>query len=269
MPPLAEESTDETNTEFDARVGPMPPLAEPSDSGSEDEEPDSTRPLGMPAPLLEDWTDDELEHQYYDDEADYDVESMYAVRIEHSANVRRRTQGVAGESRPKKFFTTLVAEISINGHKALVLFDSGSTTDSVTPEFAHIARMTQFRLDEQVTLQLGCVGSKSKISYGSHAPVDVLGTVERVYFDIVNIDRYDAILGTPFLERFKVCLDFQDRTVRIKGAIHPTFTYDEEMAYIALRWDPAGVKRSRRPASGPKPLEVIPARVSTEIPLSN
>ncbi|KZP11249.1 hypothetical protein FIBSPDRAFT_712154, partial [Athelia psychrophila] len=125
----------------------------------------------------------------------------------------------------------LVAEIEINDHKALVLFDSGSTTDSVTPEFAFVSRMKQFRLAEQITLQLGCVGSRSKISYGSHAPVTLPGAIsESVYFDIVNIDCYDAILGTPFLERFGVVLDFQDRSVRINGNRQPTFTYDEELA---------------------------------------
>ncbi|KZP08308.1 hypothetical protein FIBSPDRAFT_704830, partial [Athelia psychrophila] len=159
--------------------------------------------------------------------------------VVHSANVRRRSDGPFTPSRPKRFFTTLVAELEINSHKALVLFDSGSTTDSVTPEFAFVAKMKLFRLAEQVTLQLGCVGSRSKISYGSHAPVALQGGAESVYFDIVNIDRYDAILGTPFLERFNVLLNFQDRSVRINGARQDTFTYDEELAYIAMRRDPA------------------------------
>ncbi|KZP33153.1 hypothetical protein FIBSPDRAFT_906968 [Athelia psychrophila] len=173
------------------------------------------------------------------DDGDYDHESLYAGRVVHSANVRRRDEDPSGPTRPKRFFTTLVAELEINGHKALVLFDSGSTTDSVTPEFAFVAKMKQFRLAEQITLQLGCVGSRSKISYGSHAPVGMPGSTESVYFDIVNIDRYDAILGTPFLERFKVLLDFNDRSVRINGTRQTTFTYDEELAYIAMRRDPA------------------------------
>lgn len=205
-----------------------------------------------PLAVLENYTDDEIENNSYNDDFECNSESLYAARIVHSANVRRRDEDLSSPSRPKRFFTTLVAELKINGHKALVLFDSGSTTDSVTPEFAFVSKMKQFRLTEQIILQLGCVGSRSKISYGSHAPITLPGGTESVYFDIVNIDRYDAILGTPFLERFDVLLDIQDRSVRIRGTRQPTFTYNEELAYIAMCRDPA-TRGPRRTHATPTP----------------
>jgi hypothetical protein len=51
----------------------------------------------------------------------------------------------------------LAAEVEINGLKALILFDSRSTTDSITPEFAFAMKAKQFKLEDQVILQLGCV----------------------------------------------------------------------------------------------------------------
>lgn len=199
--------------------------------------------------VVEDFIDEEIEHNQYHDDFDYDFESLYAARVVHSSNIHRG----AGDhpmqlSRPKRSQTTLAAKVIINNHKVLVLFDSGSTTDSVTPEFAFVAKMKQFKLDEQVTLQLGCVGSRSKISYGSHAPVDICGVRENVYFDIVNIDRYDTIIGTPFLKRFGVCLDFKNWAVQINRVNYPTFSYDDELEYIAGKKPPKLFKNLGRPA---------------------
>ena len=39
------------------------------------------------------------------------------------------------------------------------------------------------------------------------------------YFDVVNINYYDAILGTPFLKKFKVAIDFTKDCLTIKDNI--------------------------------------------------
>ncbi|KAF7966569.1 hypothetical protein HWV62_37843 [Athelia sp. TMB] len=172
--------------------------------------------------------------RYADPHGDYDEESMYAMRISYSSNVRR--QPAPGEiTRPRHNQETITAVVTINGHKALALFDSGSTTDSITPEFGFVSRTKQFKLDEQIVLQLGCVGSRSKISYGAVAPVSIFSVTEEMYFDVVNIDRYDAILGTPFLKKHGVCIDFKNRGVVIDGTLHKTFSMAEEMTFIAQK----------------------------------
>ncbi|KAH7902890.1 hypothetical protein BJ138DRAFT_987968, partial [Hygrophoropsis aurantiaca] len=56
--------------------------------------------------------------------------------------------------------------VTLNGFKAYALFDSGSTTDSVSPQVTKVAKLPVFQLENPVTLQLGCVGSRSKIFYG-------------------------------------------------------------------------------------------------------
>lgn len=55
----------------------------------------------------------------------------------------------------------LCAELWINGVKAFVLFDSGCTTDSITPEFVYICKASRVDLKEPVGLQLGTKGSKT------------------------------------------------------------------------------------------------------------
>ena len=39
------------------------------------------------------------------------------------------------------------------------------------------------------------------------------------YFNIINIDYYDAILRTPFLRKHKVVIDFINNCLRIKEKI--------------------------------------------------
>ncbi|KAF7985022.1 hypothetical protein HWV62_8837 [Athelia sp. TMB] len=190
-----------------------------------------------------------------DDLNSFQSASMMAMRVVHSSTVRRPMGDISGIiARPKQSHTTITCLIDINGHKALALFDSGSTTDSVTPEFAFASRLKQFTLPEQVTLQLGCIGSRSKICYGTVAPVDILGIRAEMYFDLINIDRYDAILGTPFLEKHGVCLDFKRKSVVIDGTPHKTFSIDEELEYLAKRGGAEKKIRGARPA----PRETAP-----------
>ena len=133
------------------------------------------------------------------------------------------------------------------------MFDSGSTTDSITPEFAFATKAPQVKLDEQVVLQLGCVGSRSKISYGTKVPINFGGIKDETYFDLVNIDRYDCIIGTPFMNTHGVCLDFGTRSIRMNGVEIKAFTFDEEQAYV----------NSKRPVRGgrrPPPRETAPIK---------
>ena len=46
--------------------------------------------------------------------------------------------------------------VTINGVKAYTLFDSGSTTDAISPDFARVSNVPILRLEKPATLQLGC-----------------------------------------------------------------------------------------------------------------
>jgi len=97
------------------------------------------------------------------------------------------------------------------------MVDTGSTTNFVSPAFVTVAKLATFTLESQLLLQLGCVGSHSTITHGVHVPV-CLGHVTRdTYFDVANIDRYDCIIGLPFLRLHRVCLNFGEDTLQIEG----------------------------------------------------
>ncbi|KAF9259779.1 hypothetical protein L218DRAFT_820690, partial [Marasmius fiardii PR-910] len=122
----------------------------------------------------------------------------------------------------------LTAFVELNGVKAFVLFDSGSTADAVSPNFARIAKLQLFHLETPIMLQLGTKGSRSRISYGCTSTYTLKSDWETIsskdYFDIANVDCYDTILGTVFMRKHKMALDFETDSVRMKGRPIPTLT---------------------------------------------
>ena len=124
----------------------------------------------------------------------------------------------------------ITAYITINGLAALVLLDSGSTTDSLSPDFAHVTCIPVVELENPAILQLGCVGSRSRISHGTTMPVMWGHFTGNVYFDIVNLDCYDTVLGTPFMRKFGVCLDFKVNAVHMGSQVIPALPPKEEEA---------------------------------------
>jgi hypothetical protein len=47
------------------------------------------------------------------------------------------------------------------------------------------------------------------INYGTHATIKIGRKVIEEYFDVANIEHYDTILGTPFLRKMGIILDFR------------------------------------------------------------
>ncbi|KAF8220594.1 hypothetical protein L208DRAFT_1333032 [Tricholoma matsutake] len=93
--------------------------------------------------------------------------------------------------------------------EAFILLDSGCMSDSISPEFAMSANLKAHKLEEPVPLQLGTVGSRSKINFGLFTDFEIGEIKNTHYFDVVNINRYDAILGTIFMRKHSIVLDFK------------------------------------------------------------
>lgn len=142
----------------------------------------------------------------------------------------------------------IVLLLTINGLGALTLFDAGSTTELLSNDFARVSKCDIIKLDNPATLQLGCAGSRSRINFGTRSPVTVGHFGAEVYFDIANLDRYDAVLGTPFLRRFGVMLDFKNNCVHIDGQSYPALSRAQVTAVLSKR--NSRVRAQERPALG-------------------
>ncbi|KAF8230406.1 hypothetical protein L208DRAFT_1476225, partial [Tricholoma matsutake] len=111
--------------------------------------------------------------------------------------------------REKECLATLV---SISGCKAWTLWDSGRPYPRVC---------SIFPLTNPHVLQLGTVGSQATVTYGTDVKLEAPGISDKTYVDITNFDRYDMIIGTPFMHRNKVILDFKNKQVIVDSKPTP------------------------------------------------
>src|ERR1700720_87215 len=109
------------------------------------------------------------------------------------------------------------AYVSINRIRAYTLFDSGSTTDAVSPNLAQVAELPLLALDKPVTLQLGCSDSRSKVNFATTAMINFELVHALIFLDIANLDKYDCILGTPFMTKHKIILDLGSHKIIIRS----------------------------------------------------
>ena len=105
---------------------------------------------------------------------------------------------------------------------------------SITHDFARVAKLKVTQLENPVPLQLGTVGSRSMINFGTRAHLE-LGTITEndAYLDVVNIDRYDMIIGTPFMRKHGLVLDFKRNILSIQDNIVSTLTMGQEDLMLA------------------------------------
>ena len=154
------------------------------------------------------------------------------------------------EVRPERVFKCMTVYVELNGMKALALLDSRSSIDCVSPDFAKVAKLKPQPLAKPVALQLGCVGSRSTINFGTRDDVTIAGHREKVYLDIVNIDHYDLILGVPFLQQFGVILDFGNDSIGVKGTSIPSLPVASQPTSLRIRRAPTGTAAKYQWAAG-------------------
>jgi len=130
----------------------------------------------------------------------------------------------------------MAALVKVNGLKAYALLDSGSMTVSIMHDFACVAKLKVMQLENPVPLQLGTVGSQSIINYGARTCLELGPIIDsNAYLDVVNINRYDMIIGTPFMRKHKLVLDFDQDTLSIRGTQLTMMTSGQEDLMLAKK----------------------------------
>jgi hypothetical protein len=59
-----------------------------------------------------------------------------------------------------------------------------------------------------------------KINYSSEANIKFAPITSNTYLDVANLDKYDSILGTPFMRKHGIILDFETQEIVICSKLH-------------------------------------------------
>jgi hypothetical protein len=100
--------------------------------------------------------------------------------------------------------------------------------------------MKMFALEQPIALQLAWIGSQSMINYSTNTTIRFGCETYEEYFDITNIEYYDTILGTLFLRKLGVILDFSSPGVVLIGDENIPIgkvSFDNSTAVLVFQWD--------------------------------
>ncbi|KAJ3499851.1 hypothetical protein NLJ89_g10053 [Agrocybe chaxingu] len=134
--------------------------------------------------------------------------NLNAVQVDRNrfAALQRNASTVKDKARilPKP----LVLKCLINGHIVRALVDSGSQGDFIASTLVDQLSLHKEELLEPVKVQLAVQGSRSVIKYRVATRFQYEKIDETRHFDVINLNNYDLILGTPWLFQHKVCIGF-------------------------------------------------------------
>ncbi|KAF5331257.1 hypothetical protein D9611_013120 [Ephemerocybe angulata] len=176
-------------------------------------------------------------YEYYDQDWEGQDEQLGAL-YEYMGAVRAGDDNETIERpiRKPSEKQSMVQWITINGVRALTLFDSGWTLDSISPQVASAANVQVKNLVKMVPLQLGVVSSRSVIHKGARGGFTFQGTTAKdEYFDILPVAKYDVVIGIPMMKKLGICLDFDQMVLRYRGGSIKPLDEKEESVVMARR----------------------------------
>src|SRR4051812_18054059 len=104
---------------------------------------------------------------------------------------------------------TLEAYITINGHKAKALFDTGTMGDNlISGKFVSAYRIPTINLNSPISLKMAVKGSRSSINHTAQPVIQIgtkSGTITKAL--VCSLENYDIFLGMPFLHEHKAVID--------------------------------------------------------------
>jgi hypothetical protein len=124
----------------------------------------------------------------------------------------------------------LAALIKINGVEAYACWDSGSELNTITPDFIQTIGIMLTLKEESIKIRLGTKRNKSQTSYEVKPMLDFGLSVSKHDLDIINLDRWDLLHGSPFCNKYGVILNYKTCTICWGKTIIKALTHKEESA---------------------------------------
>ena len=127
----------------------------------------------------------------------------------------------------------IVIQVKINSQSIRALLDTGSMADFLSTTVTDQLRLPKVVYEKPLPVQLAVHGSRSKINCGTTIRFQYQTIDCKRRFDLVNLDNYNVILGTPFLYQHQVAIGFNPSRV-IVGSSEPLEMKGPEITTITL-----------------------------------
>ena len=157
---------------------------------------------------------------------DDEIETTGVVR----ANLVRQSRVRPKMLRPnldKRLTKTISGFIPVGPTWAYVLIDTGCETDMLSHDFAEALKLEYCTLENPIGLQLAVSGSRSTINLGVKCQITSGKRSINHYFDVVNVDQYDVILGMPFLKTYGLIIDPEKDSVTFRDGTNLLISIEE------------------------------------------
>ncbi|PIL34763.1 transcription factor [Ganoderma sinense ZZ0214-1] len=125
----------------------------------------------------------------------------------------------------------IVVTVQVNGQPVRALIDTGSMADFLSTTIVDQLGLKKEVLAKPLPVQLAVHGSRSKINCCVTVDFQYQEINCKRRFDVVNLDNYDMILGTPFLFQHKVAIGLNPIRISV-GSDKPLDIQGEEIAVI-------------------------------------
>ena len=106
-------------------------------------------------------------------------------------------------------------KVEINDHPIRALLDSGSLGDFISSTLVDQLSIIREVLDSPLSLHLAVQGSRSKVNARATVNLKYQGINEKRTLDVINLNNYDLILGTPWMYQHQICLGFNPARVMV------------------------------------------------------
>ena len=103
----------------------------------------------------------------------------------------------------------------MNDQPARALLDSGLLGDFMSSTLANQLGVERKLLDSPLALQLAVQGSRFKVNAVTMVQLKYQGIDEHHTLDIINLNSYDIILGTPWMHQHKIRIGFNPARIVI------------------------------------------------------
>ncbi|KDQ09080.1 hypothetical protein BOTBODRAFT_643393, partial [Botryobasidium botryosum FD-172 SS1] len=115
---------------------------------------------------------------------------------------------------------------------ARALLDSGSLADFMSTTLADQLKVDLTQLSKPLSVKMAATGSRTKVNYSTDVRLEYGGIDKSRRFDVMNVDGYDLILGTPFCYQHQIMVGFNPARVVIGSTDSLPIRVGEDVAVV-------------------------------------